>query len=192
MDQQPSKLTDQNVFAEAASPGPEAQDGGAGERLTRRRFTRAGLAVPVILTLSNRPAFGAVCTVSGFASTNPSGVVRHGGDECGGSGPSHWKQLSDWGISGINQETLFDAVFGPGTLTDGTLQDVLEGSDSLASNAVAALLSAYVGGYSLAVADVIGLYRVGANIDSSFTTLSGWTVSYGDIDVQLFFTQTFN
>lgn len=62
-------------------------------RLSRRRFTGAGLAVPVALSLANRPAFGAVCTPSGFVSNtpeNPSGV-RHVVNGCGGLSPGAWK-----------------------------------------------------------------------------------------------------
>lgn len=66
---------------------------GQTDRLSRRRFAGLGLATPVILTLANRPAFGAVCTLSGFTSyspTNPSGV-RHVESSCGGLSPGAWR-----------------------------------------------------------------------------------------------------
>lgn len=65
----------------------------SGSRLSRRRFTGAGVGVPVVLALANRPAFGAICTPSGFVSSspeNPSGV-RHVVNGCGGLSPGAWK-----------------------------------------------------------------------------------------------------
>jgi hypothetical protein len=45
----------------------------------RRRFIKgAGIAAPVIMALANRPAFGAVCTVSGFISVDPGNVSAQG------------------------------------------------------------------------------------------------------------------
>lgn len=81
------KMTDkQPEHAEGAKPGrPDSQ-------LSRRRFTGAGLAAPAVLFLASRPAFGAVCSPSGFASyspNNPSGV-RHVVDGCGGFSPGAW------------------------------------------------------------------------------------------------------
>jgi hypothetical protein len=61
--------------------------------LSRRRFASAGLSRTALLALANRPAFGAICTPSGFVSyspNNPSGV-RHVTDGCGGWSPGAWK-----------------------------------------------------------------------------------------------------
>jgi len=49
------------------------------------------IGVPVVITLANKPAFGAVCSLSGFQSVNPSGVDRHDGG-CGGISPGGWKE----------------------------------------------------------------------------------------------------
>lgn len=216
MDQQPSTLNDQNARTEATRPstGSEAQAGGAGERLTRRRFTRAGLAAPVILTLANRPAFGAICTVSGFTSyspNNPSGV-RHVVSGCGGYSPGAWKKpdagngdgsRSQWIAAGYHPNprpdtsdpagTTFDAVFGTSS-GYGTLHDVLKNRPgSLEFHAVAALLNAgYMGStYGLTTADVIGLYWLEA-LDVPYTTASGSVIQPGDIDVKAFFEQTYH
>jgi hypothetical protein len=76
-----------------SAPAQDAAVPAAG-RMSRRRFTGAGIAVPAILTLANRPAFGAICTPSGFVSydggANPSGV-RHTNQRCGGYSPGAWK-----------------------------------------------------------------------------------------------------
>ncbi len=84
------KMTDrQSREAGPVDSAAERPDG----QLSRRRFTGAGLAAPVILSLASRPAFGAICTPSGFVSyspNNPSGV-RHVVDGCGGLSPGAWK-----------------------------------------------------------------------------------------------------
>jgi len=49
------------------------------------------IGVPVVMTLANKPAFGAVCSLSGFQSVNPSGVGRHD-QGCGGISPGGWKE----------------------------------------------------------------------------------------------------
>jgi len=49
------------------------------------------IGVPVVMTLANKPAFGAVCSLSGFQSVNPSGVDRHDRG-CGGISPGGWKE----------------------------------------------------------------------------------------------------
>ena len=84
------KTTDKQT-QESGAQEPVA--GGADSQLSRRRFTGAGLAAPVILSLASRPAFGAVCTPSGFVSyspNNPSGIRRHEA-ACGGFSPGAWK-----------------------------------------------------------------------------------------------------
>jgi hypothetical protein len=59
---------------------------------SRRNLLKKGIVgVPVVTLLANKPAFGAVCTLSGFQSVNPSGVERHA-DECQGFSPGGWKE----------------------------------------------------------------------------------------------------
>ena len=57
----------------------------------RSLLKKAAIGAPVVMSLANKPAFGAVCSLSGFQSVNPSGVGRHG-DGCGGISPGGWKQ----------------------------------------------------------------------------------------------------
>ncbi|MEQ9462700.1 MAG: hypothetical protein RJQ10_03495 [Haliea sp.] len=86
------KTTDKQA-QESESGRQEHGTGSSDSQLSRRRFTGAGLAAPVILSLASRPAFGAVCTPSGFVSyapNNPSGLRRHEA-ACGGFSPGAWK-----------------------------------------------------------------------------------------------------
>lgn len=57
----------------------------------RSLLKKAAIGVPAVMALANKPAFGAVCSLSGFQSVNPSGVIRHGGG-CGGISPGGWKE----------------------------------------------------------------------------------------------------
>lgn len=44
-------------------------------KISRRGLlTKAAMGVPLALTLAQKPAFGAACSISGFQSVNPSGV----------------------------------------------------------------------------------------------------------------------
>lgn len=81
---------------------------------SRRSLLRKTIiGVPVVLTLANKPAFGAVCSLSGFQSVNPSGVGRHGGG-CGGVSPGGWKQNGyKTGNQDGNRNMWIDAGFFP-------------------------------------------------------------------------------
>lgn len=60
--------------------------------LSRRKFAKAGLiAAPVVMTLASRPALAQknFCTISGWGSVNPSGLV--GERLCKGRSPGFWK-----------------------------------------------------------------------------------------------------
>lgn len=102
-----------------------AQIGGERERLTRRRFARAGVAAPVIMMLANRPAFGAICTASGFASYSPNSPsgVRHLVGGCGGLSPGAWRtpdagngdgSRQQWTAAGYNPNPRQDGNTHPG------------------------------------------------------------------------------
>ena len=79
---------------------------------TKRRLLSG--AAPAVLTLLSIPAFGArgaVCSISGMQSVNPSGVTRHTTTGCGGLSPGAWKNpyagigdgsLADWHQAGLN------------------------------------------------------------------------------------------
>jgi hypothetical protein len=58
----------------------------------RATLLKIGVAIPAIVTLSSRPAYGAgFCSLSGFASVNASGVTRHANKSCGGYSQGGWK-----------------------------------------------------------------------------------------------------
>lgn len=57
----------------------------------RQLLGKAAVGAPLVLTLASKPALGAVCNISGFASVSPSGVVRHTTDSCGGYSHGAWK-----------------------------------------------------------------------------------------------------
>ena len=57
---------------------------------SKRKFSKAGLAAPVIMTLTSQSALANDpnrCTISGFSSVTPSGVARHEVVNCGGIVP---------------------------------------------------------------------------------------------------------
>lgn len=133
---------------------------------TRRRLLRGGLAAaPVLMTLANRPAFGANgATPSAFGSMNASrtdSVVQ-----ATGVSPGYWKTHTDsWpspyralgtsnvstfgASSGTIPATLFDDVFSGGRYPGKTLLDILSpetksfganGGDVAVARAMAAAL----------------------------------------------------
>ncbi len=120
----------------------------------RRRFTKGGLAAPVVLaTLASKPVLGASfsyhCTVSGKLSGNTS---SHGSDTCVVSGvktADQWKALTpvgNWPSQAINNagtgarafqstpknvvasQTFNDNVYKRPNNTDASLLDVLNGN----------------------------------------------------------------
>lgn len=57
----------------SGTTGPDARPSRGGTDESRRRFARAGLATPLVLTLASRPVWGqTVCTASAHASGNAS------------------------------------------------------------------------------------------------------------------------
>ncbi len=186
-------------------------------KLSRRRFTRAGLAAPIILSMASKPAFGAVCSPSGFVSyspDNPSGVRRHGTDGCGGLSPGAWRNpdagrgdgsRGAWHYAGYYPNPRQNGELGgdpPGTLfvdvfgvhpEFGTLHDVLlEKPGSLEFHVVAALLnSRTIPGY-MSHDDVIGLYLATINGHASYTTTGGVTIQMHDFYLKEFIEQTYH
>lgn len=57
----------------------------------RSLLKKTALGVPTVVALTSKPAFGAVCSLSGFQSVNPSGVDRHS-TRCYGISPGGWGQ----------------------------------------------------------------------------------------------------
>lgn len=64
--------------------GKEQPDSG------RRRFTRAGMVAPALLTLTSRPVWGWQCTMSAMLSGNASGQMDI--TQCEGCTPGYWGQ----------------------------------------------------------------------------------------------------
>ena len=181
-------------------------------KLTSRRglLKKAAIGAPIVMVLANRPAYGAVCSISGFQSINPSGVQTYTSSGCGGFSPGGWKNpdvghgnsdgnRSQWIIAGYypnpragvsppdHTASIFSDVFGrnaPGFSSTATLQDVLLNSPgSLEFHAIANLLNAgYFADYRLSQADVIGLYNAWVSHLSTYTTTSGTVVQLSQIE----------
>jgi len=73
---------------------------------SRRKFTQASFAAPIVMSLASQPVWGAECTLSGFMSGNVSGHVH----ECGrGCTPGFWKN---------NYEAWATTDYSPGNCID--------------------------------------------------------------------------
>lgn len=85
---------------------------------SRRRFTKAGLAAPILMTLASRPVLGQgrFCTASAFASANPSRPVDL--STCTGCSPGYWHhENACWYQTGLSRTDTFAAAFGYQTMT---------------------------------------------------------------------------
>jgi hypothetical protein len=143
------------------------------KRLNRRSLLKkAAIGAPIALTLMHKPAFGAICSISGFQSVNPSGITQTTGKGCGGYSPGAWKKpdvgrgnsdgnREQWLVAGFNPNPR-DSMDDAGTLfyspsafqgtqpssgvnigANDTLHDVLNNhSGSLEFHAIANLLNA--------------------------------------------------
>lgn len=78
---------------------------------SRRRFGKAGLAAPVIMTLASRPvwATGRQCTVSALASANPSRPVDT--STCRACSPGYWHHSRACWPQDWDRGTLFHVQF---------------------------------------------------------------------------------
>jgi hypothetical protein len=101
---------------------PAAQEPGGHVDETRRRFAKAGLAAPVILTLASRsvwatdtPGAGGACTPSALASaTHVSHRPGEDPEEClFGCSPGFWKNAGPgaWDLTGFSTTSNFGIVF---------------------------------------------------------------------------------
>jgi hypothetical protein len=83
---------------------------------SRRRFVKGSLGVaPVLMTLTSRPAWGAVCAPSGLASGNASYPNPNPETECAtGFGPDAYNSGTAPWPSGVDDKAYFDQVFGVG------------------------------------------------------------------------------
>lgn len=84
----------------------EAEPAPTGTSLTRRRFGKAGLAAPVMLSLASRPVWGTsqLCSLSGdIFSGNISNHDHRDCTEGFGCTPGFWKNNTDaWGPTGFS------------------------------------------------------------------------------------------
>ncbi|SIS47958.1 hypothetical protein [Neptunomonas antarctica] len=157
----------------------------AGVDASRRRLFGAGIAAPIILTMSSRTAWGgALCSPSAFNSAT---FTSHHPqpNECTGTAgysPAYWLiNLASWPVN-ILPGNRFDSYFAssPAPLSaDSTLQQVLEASStSIASHAIAALLNAEASlilqGDANAVTTVIDMFN-------AFLVGDGYTLSAGTV-----------
>jgi hypothetical protein len=86
----------------AIAPNPSSDDRAtAAPKITRRRFAKAGVAAPLIMTLGSRPVWGQCLTLSGIQSGNTSDAddpERHLAHGTEGYPASYWicHPSSDW------------------------------------------------------------------------------------------------
>ena len=137
--------TDNNLSNQSPSSEPKNGESENNSALSRRRFTKAAIAAPAVMTLFSRPVFATsnnpLCTISGFAS----GPLMSGNfdeTECAiGKGTDTWQSISnsvtvdtatntisgapEWPRTGpagiyIGPDQLFDTVFGSGDYANKT------------------------------------------------------------------------
>lgn len=181
------KMTErENLSQENIPPVPALEPVGEGRDIGndfgdhRRRLLKVGAAaVPVVMTLLSRPAFGVAfeCkTPSGFLSGN---LSQHGNPQyCSGCTPGYWKNHiapDDWPVpyypttvlgSGGHQATKFHSpsTFSGSFFCKETLLDVMQnsaggGTYDLGNHISAALLNAAMGWTpTLSVAQVINIW----------------------------------
>lgn len=97
---------------------------------SRRKFNKAGIIAPVLLTLSSRPVWAFECGVSGSMSGNLSSGCT---PPARGFTASQFSAAAAWPSPYVKQTTTFDSVFGVsagGSLfgVAATLLDVLNGA----------------------------------------------------------------
>ena len=96
----------------------------------RRRFAKAGVAAPVLMSVFSRPVWSFECTISGLNSGN---VSDHPHDDCEGVGctPGFWAQnLSAWGCTGLSPGECADGSSASGS---GCKEWSMEGATSFQS-----------------------------------------------------------
>ncbi|MGS0755417.1 hypothetical protein ACVBEH_12400 [Roseateles sp. GG27B] len=126
-----SDLNEQHQSSPAPVPTAEAVRVGL---VSRRRFARAGVAVPVVLTMASLPVHAdAICiNPSGFISQSTYASRHPGGtpQPCSTMGPVQWAAAADmvWPGGALTKSMLFSAVFGGGATTP-LLAVVTSGSD---------------------------------------------------------------
>ncbi len=103
---------------------------------TRRKFNKAGIITPVLLSLSSKPVWAVECGVSGTQSGNLSQQCTNPPN---GFSASQFRNALAWPLPYVKESTTFDSVFGvspggslfgPGT----TLLSVLSGDTNVVLN----------------------------------------------------------
>jgi len=103
------------------------------EQMARRKFLAksAAVTVPVILTVTSRPAMGGnFCTPSGFLSGNLSNTGDDDDRSCNGLGPHYWKRHFPRRFKNVRFSRIFGGVWVDGNGypwdPDTKLEEVLE------------------------------------------------------------------
>ena len=157
---------------------------GSAHNSSRRSFAKAGVIAPVVLSVSARPAFANMCSVSGGGSPG-SGQMQI---TCSGKTPGYWKthpeewsplvEAGDGDIAGI--ESLGTGICSPTDngpansncsvwLNDGTkFGDVFDGGDGLVADAKTGIITpTTVGG--------VTTYNVNPGDEGDYYVLAGET-----------------
>ncbi|MEH6648983.1 MAG: hypothetical protein V7707_03035 [Motiliproteus sp.] len=91
------------------------------EQSSKRKLIKGLAATPVVLALAHRPAFGQVCSLSGFGSltagTHLSSTARHEVEACNTFSHGGWKTVlngdPDWGlVDPTTPFVSFGSIFG--------------------------------------------------------------------------------
>lgn len=103
---------------------------------SRRKFNKAGIITPVLLSLSSKPVWAVECGVSGTQSGNLSQQCTNPPN---GFSATQFSRASAWPLPYIKESTTFDSVFGAspnGSLfgSNVTLLAVLQGDASVVLN----------------------------------------------------------
>jgi len=110
------KSENNEIVKQAQAEGRKGQDQSSGVNESRRSLTKAGFAMPALITLASRPVLGGQCTHSVLASGNLSNPVDW--SDCGGCTPGYWGSAPGAAPGGIYRGTtystgdIFNAIFG--------------------------------------------------------------------------------
>lgn len=159
---------------------------------TRRRLFGAGVAAPIILSMSSRTAWGgALCAPSAFNSVTFSSQNPADTAACrapAGKSPTYWSNPHTVWPTGILPTDLFMAYFSYAPLAAYTLQQVLDApssgapTNSIAPHAIAALLNAQIGGsegITLGESSNIAAVARVKSMFNEFLQGSGYTTTVG-------------
>ncbi len=156
-----SELNEHDHSSAAPTPEVTTLRGGL---VSRRRFARAGAAVPVVLSMASLPVHAAPLCInpSGFISATTFTSRHPGGTVCSTMGPVYWAAAADnvWPGGAAVKSTRFKRVFGGSSIT--TLIDVVTSGSEFDKYCVAAFLNAKLtsppANFPLTLAEARGLW----------------------------------